>query len=128
MANTVTTEFPLNEIFNFIALITILGDGSGELVNQAVVNASSLTNSPAKFDIETIDFELNGFTANLMWGATVNTVCCALPNYDGFINFKQAGQARHNDAGAGITGNLLMNTFGLQAGACGTIIIKGYHR
>jgi len=128
MANTVTTEFTLNEIFNFVAVILIVGDGSGELVNQIAIQASLLTNSPAKFDIETIDFDLNGFTANLMWGASSNTLCCALPNYDGYINFKQAGQARHNDAGAGITGNLLINTFGLVAGAAGTIVIKGYHR
>jgi hypothetical protein len=128
MANTIKTTFPINEPFYFTALIEIIGDGSGESTKTTIISPANFTGVVTKFDIETIDFELNGFTANLFWDATSPVLACALPNYDGFIDFKQSGQARHNDAGAGITGNLTMDTHGITAGAAGTIIIKGYHR
>jgi hypothetical protein len=128
MANTVTTTFPINESYLFQALIKVVGDGSGEVTSGVIIDPANLTGAPSKFDIETIDFELNGFTANLFWDATTPVLACALPSYDGYINFKQSGQARHNDAGAGITGKLTITTKGLIAAAAGTIIIKGYHR
>ncbi len=126
--NQIITTFSINEPYYFTALIDIVGDGSGEAVKAVVLDPANLTGLPTKLDIETIDFELNGFTANLYWDATTPTLACALPNYDGFINFKQSGQARHNNAGDGRTGKLTMDTFGISQGAAGTIIIKGYHR
>ena len=128
MANTVTTTFPINSSYLFIAKIQIVGDGSGEITAQTVIDPANFIGTVAKFDIETIDFEQNGFTSNLFWDATVPVLAVALPNYDGFINFKAAGQALHNDAGTGITGKLTITTKGLIAGSAATIIIKGYHR
>ena len=128
MANVIATTFPINEPYYFTAKIQITGDGSGEITGGVVIDPANLTGIPAKFDIETIDFELNGFTANLFWDATAPKLASALPNYDGFINFKQSGQALHNDAGSGITGKLTITTHGLVADSAGTIIIKGYHR
>ncbi len=128
MANTQITTFPINEPYYFTAKVKIVGDGSGEITAGVIIDPANLTGVPAKFDIETIDFELNGFTANLFWDATTPVLACALPNYDGFINFKQSGQALHNDAGTGITGKLTVTTKGLLTGLAGTILIKGYHR
>lgn len=128
MANTQTTTFPINESYYFTAKVKIVGDGSGEITAGVIIDPANLTGVPAKFDIEAIDFELNGFTANLFWDASTPVLACALPNYDGFINFKQSGQALHNDAGAGITGKLTITTKGLLTGYAGTILIKGYHR
>jgi hypothetical protein len=128
VANTLSTTYPINESYLFIARITVVGDGSGEITGGVVIDPADLTGTPSKFSIETIDFELNGFTANLFWAATAPVLACALPNYDGFVNFKQAGQALHNNAGAGITGKLTIDTHGLVAGSAGTIVIKGYHR
>jgi hypothetical protein len=128
MANTVTTTFSINESYYFVAVIKIQGDGSGELAATVVIDPANLTGVPTKFDIEQIDSQINNFSANLFWDATAPVLAAAISQYDGFMDFKGDGQARHNDAGAGRTGKLTISTTGLVAGSAGMIIVKGHHR
>lgn len=128
MANTITTVYPINEPYNFLALIQITGDGTGDITGGVLIDPANLTGTPSKFSIEVINTELNGFTANLYWDATTPLLACALTNYDGLVDFKASGQALHNYAGAGINGKMTISTQGLTNNCAGTLIIKGYHR
>lgn len=128
MANTITTVYPINESYLFTAVVSIVGDGSGEITASVIIDPANLTGVPVKFDIDSVDSQMNNMAANLFWDATAPILACAISSYDGFIDFKSAGQARHNDAGAGRTGKLTITTKGLIAGSAGTIIIKGHHR
>lgn len=141
MANKITTTFSINGSYKFMAVIQIELDGaSGEYSAQAVIDpkaaiagvqaAAGMTGLPSDFKIESIDWEFTSFTAALYWKATANVLACALPQYDGRLDFKQSGAPLINNSGAGKDGKLLLTTVGANTGGTakqGTIIIKGYH-
>lgn len=127
MANIVSTTYPVNGSRNFMAKIEITGDGSGDESNTIVINVASLTNTPSTFKIKKVSWDLHGFSGALKWAATTPVLALALPTYGDEMDFFEMGSPLINNAGTGITGNLTLDTFGLEAGGRGTIVINGYH-
>lgn len=127
MANTVSTTYAINGSRNFVAKIEITGDGSGDELNTVVVNVSSLTNTPSTFKIKSVNWDLHGFGGALKWAANTPVLALALPTYGDEMDFFAMGAPLLNNAGTGVTGNLTLDTFGLEAGGRGTIVINGYH-
>lgn len=127
MANTISTTYPVNGSRNFVAKIEITGDGTGDEANTIVINLASLTGTPSTFKIKKVNWDLHGFGAALKWAATAPVLALALPTYGDEMDFFEQGAPLINNAGAGVTGNLTIDTFGLDASGRGTIVINGYH-
>ncbi len=104
---------------------TIMGDGSsGELSKYLLFDASYFgTNTKEKiFDVE---YCLNGFTAVLYWNATADVQLMSLAkDHPSHINYIPFGGIPNN-AGTGITGDILISTTGLASKTYdGHIIIR----
>lgn len=127
MANTLSTSYKVNGSRNFVAIIEITGDGSGEESNTVVIDVANLTDTPTTFKVKSICWSLDGFSASLKWAATTPVLAASLSQYTDDIDFFEMGAPLTNTAGSGITGNLTLDTSGLTANGRGTIVINGYH-
>lgn len=137
MAATLLTTFPIDGSRNFVARIDITGDAAGDVTATPVLDpkaaiasvqaSAGLTGLPTNLKIKSINYNLSGFKAALLWDADTDVVACALSEYDGEIDFFGMGAPLQNNAGTGKTGKILLSTSGLAAGDYGTIIINGYH-
>jgi hypothetical protein len=137
VAALITTTFPINGSNNFVARIDITGDSAGDVTATPVIDPKAaisgvqvsvgLNGLPTNIKIKSINYNMAGLKAALLWDATTPVIACALSEYDGEIDFFEMGAPLLNNAGTGKTGKLLLSTTGLAAGDYGTIIIKGYH-
>lgn len=127
MANTITTTYKINGSRNFVALIEVQGDGSGDESGTVIIDPASLTGTPSKFKIKKVNWDLDGFSAALFWEASTPTLALGMPTYGDEMDFFEMGAPLTNNAGAGVTGKLTITTKGLTASGAGTIIINGYH-
>lgn len=128
MANLITVTPQLNGSKLFTIKVDIVGDGSGDETGAAIITSAALTNTPATFKIRAIQWDLVGFSAELLWDATTDVHAFSLPEgIAGGHRFSDTGQHLINNAGAGKTGSLLLKTAGLSASGHGTIIIEGQH-
>jgi len=127
MAASVTTTFQLNGSTRMVAKIDIIGDAGGDTAALTIIDPANLTGVPADFKIRAIQWQLDGFSAQLLWDATTDVHAFELSNYSGGIRFADTGAHLVNNAGAGKTGKLLLTTLGLTTGGKGTIIIEGQH-
>lgn len=127
MGNTITTIYRMNGSRNFLAVIQITGDGTGNETDTTVIDPAALTGAPSTFKIKSINWSLNDFSAALKWEATAPVLAASLSQYSDDIEFFATGAPLVNNAGAGITGHLTLDTFGMTAASRGTIVINGYH-
>jgi hypothetical protein len=127
MANLITQRTLLDGSRLSTVQIDITGDGTGEETATQIIDASALNGAPATFKIRAIQWALVGFSVQLLWDATTNVHAFTLPAGSDGLRFSDTGAHIINNAGAGITGDLLMTTTGLAAGSNGTIIFEIQH-
>lgn len=128
MASSVATTYLLNGSRDFVIKIDITGDTDSELAKEKIIDVADLTGLPSKFKIRNISWQFAEFTATLYWDATTDVQAFVLNQYEGDIDFYESCNVPLvNNAGAGITGNLLVSTKGLSTNGTGSIIIRGYH-
>jgi hypothetical protein len=127
MANTITQRTLLDGSRLSTVQIDIVGDGSGQETATQIIDASALEGAPSTFKIRAIQWALNGFSVELLWDATANVHCFSLPQGSDGLRFSDTGAHLLNNAGAGITGDLLMTTDGMASGSNGTIIFELQH-
>jgi hypothetical protein len=127
MANLVTQRTLLDGSRLSTVQIDITGDGSGEETATQIIDASALEGAPATFKIRAIQWSLSGASVQLLWDATTNVHAFTLPAGSDGLRFSDTGAHLNNNAGTGITGDLLMTTTGLVAGSNGTIIFELQH-
>lgn len=126
-ASTVSTRYLINGSRDFVIKVDVVG-GDAEFTAEKIIDVADLTGAPTKFKIRNISWQFAEFTATLLWDATTDKQAFVLNQYEGDIDFfESTGVPIVNDAGTGVSGNLLMTTKGLAAGDTGTIIIRGYH-
>jgi hypothetical protein len=123
MANTITRQVLVNGTKHYIIKVTIEGDGSGEeTATRIPVSSGDAGTSGNK--LLSILGSTTGFSAKLLWDATTDVLSLTLPpdrefNYD----FRNEVGGLPNNAGAGITGDLVFTTSGLGAGDAGFLLI-----
>jgi hypothetical protein len=127
MANLITQRTLLDGSRLSTVQIDITGDGTGEETATQIIDASALNGAPATFKIRAIQWALVGFSVQLLWDATTNVHAFTLPAGSDGLRFSDTGAHIINNAGTGITGDLLMTTTGLAAGSNGTIIFEIQH-
>lgn len=128
MASSVATKYFLNGSRDFVIKIDITGDTDSELSKTKIIDVADLTGLPSKFKIRNIAWQFSEFSATLYWDATTDVQAFSLNQYEGDTDFYEScGAPLVNNAGTGVTGNLLISTNGLGANDTGSIIIRGYH-
>ena len=126
MANTVTSQILLDGSQRLVIKWYLSSDGvAGEVTDQVVVDVSALTPAATKVSLERVIWSLTGFDAILEWDATADVeilrLGAAASTSD--LCMKEFGGI-WNNAGAGITGDMLLTTSGFTAvGDAGTIIL-----
>ena len=126
MANTVTQTTLLGDkkSRSVIRLITIIGDGSGEVSNLTIFSNSSFSGIPSRGSIAKITFGGSNVVGQLNWDQTTAFEAFA-------FNFSQSRSTCFksfggilNPNGTGATGNVKLSTIGLTSGATVSLIIE----
>ena len=125
MANTVTLQSIIDGPKTHVVKIYLASDGAaGELTDQLVVDVSLLLPAATKVSIEKVQWSLNGFDAILEWDATTDVQIFTLgaSASTSELDFTSFGGIPNN-AGAGITGDILLTTVGFTATSDTGVII-----
>lgn len=123
MVNTVTTQTINDGARNLVTKTHIVGDGSGEETDTALIDISAYTGTFDDVKVMAIDASTRGFSVDLHWDATANVDLVTIPTDEEFDKCYRRYGGLINNAGAGKTGDILFTTTGLGAGDEGTIIL-----
>lgn len=122
MADAVTSQVLVDGDANVVMKFTNVSDGTGEAA-VLKVDVSTLFNVPTSVRIDRIIAHTNGMGVNILWDATTDVVCFTVAqNAFADHDFRCFGGLKNN-AGAGITGNIMFTTVGHTAGDSYTIIL-----
>lgn len=121
MADAVSSQTIIDGARNAVMKFTNLSDGTGE---SAVlkVDVSALSGAPSEVTIQRIHYCVNGMVATLLWDATTDVRIVELAG-DGTLDFTSFG-GLPNNAGAGVTGDILLTTTGASLGDSYSIILE----
>lgn len=121
MADAVTSQTLVDNSRNCVMKFTNLSDGTGE---SAVlkVDVSALNGSPARVRITKIHYNVTGMVATLLWDATTDVRIVDLSG-DGWFDFTHFG-GLYNNAGTGVTGDILLTTVGHSLNDNYTIVLE----
>lgn len=121
MADAVTTQTLIDGIKTTVVKLTNLSDGTGEAA-VLKVDVSALLPAATLIDIQEIWYSVAGMVVTLLWDATADVRIVDLQG-DGHMNLSQFSGLKNN-AGAGVTGDILLTTTGHTAGDSYSIILR----
>lgn len=121
MADTVASQILEQGIRNLVYKFTNKSDGTGE---SAVLKVDVSALSPAcnEVSIEWIQYDINGMEVELLWDATTDVSILKLSSGQGVLDFRTIG-ALTNNAGSGVTGDVLLTTSNHSSGDSYNLII-----
>lgn len=124
MADAVSTHIMHEAADQLTVKLTNVSDGTGE---SAVlkVDVSALTPAASRVEIEKIIWTTSGMSAQLLWDASTDVPAwiCGTDS-SGCVDFTQFAPGRlKNNAGAGISGDLLLTTSGHTSGDSYSIVL-----
>lgn len=123
MANSIATQVLEDGRRNTVIKWTIVGDGSGDEAATVLFDASAYKTASTANKLWEIEFSSVGASAILYWDATADVPLLSIPaNHSEKMCFGNIGGIINN-AGAGITGDVLITTDGLAANDHMTIIM-----
>ncbi|MFA5695922.1 MAG: hypothetical protein WC917_00450 [Bacilli bacterium] len=117
MAHTITPQVLEQGPKFTVVKYTIAGDSkdASELSNAVLFDAS-VYSIKTKDKLVSISYCLNGFSAQLLWDASAKVPLISIPKdhpYD--IDYIKVAGGLKNNAGTGITGDVLITTLGLAS-------------
>lgn len=129
MADAVTSQTILDGERLFIGKFTNISDGAGETavlkINVSTLKRNAFNLACNGVKINKVWVQTLGMGVDILWDATTDVLCESIPAdvmykmcYDSFGGLP-------NNAGAGVTGNVLFSTIGASAGDRYTVIIEG---
>ena len=101
---------------------TNVSDGTGEAAVKKV-DVSALFGAPSTVKIDRIIYSVDGMTVRLLWDATADVVAFTIGNGTGVLDFTSIG-GLHNNAGTGVTGDILFTTNGHSSGDSYSIVLE----
>jgi hypothetical protein len=123
MSDAVTSQTLFDGSKKTIIKLTNISDGTGESA-VVKVDVSALVNTPTKVKITKIWYATNGMAVQMLWDATANVLAFALgADQVGCLDFTSFGGIVNN-AGTGVTGDLLFTTVGHSSGDSYSIILE----
>jgi hypothetical protein len=123
MADAVTSQVLVDGPRNAVMKFTNLSDGTGE---SAVlkVDVSTLSGAPTTVRIDKIIASTSGMAVSILWDATTDVPAFIVgQDSAGEYCFDQFGGLRNN-AGSGVTGDVMFTTHGHTAGDSYTVILE----
>jgi len=123
MADAITSQTIFDGVKKAVLKFTNISDGTGESA-VVKVDVSTLVDAPTKVTINKIWFTTDGMAVRMLWDATTDVLTYAVAaNQTGFLDFSSFGGIKNN-AGSGVTGDLLFTTVGHTAGDSYSIILE----
>lgn len=109
---------------NLVVKIQLVGDGTDVTALQ-LIDASAYSNPVpgvgASLKLTKVSWQLDNFTATLLWDATTDVEFLTMEGVDE-RDYSDIG-GLINNAGTGITGDIMLTTVGNAAGEDGTITL-----
>jgi hypothetical protein len=121
MADAVTSQTLIDGPKHVVMKLTNLSDGTGEAA-VLKVDVSTLSGAPARVKINKIHYSVAGMVATLLWDATTDVRIVDLQG-DGCFDATSFG-GLYNNAGAGVTGDIMLTTTGHNAGDSYSIVLE----
>jgi len=123
MADSVATQTILNGSRKLVMKLVNVSDGTGE--SEVVkVDVSSYTPTITRVKISKIVFSTDGMAVQILWDATTPVLAYTLAkDQTGILDFRPFG-GLHNNAGAGITGDIIFTTSGHTNGDSYSVILE----
>lgn len=117
MAATLTTQTLQDGEKNAVIHGVITGDGLGELTDGVLVDVSALDGAPSTVKVTKIKATSTAAISVAMeWDATTDVAFMVIPESANFeCDYRDVGGLQNN-AGAGVTGDILVTTTGEAAG------------
>lgn len=121
MVDAVTSQTLFDGPRHTVMKFTSLSDGTGE---SAVlkVDVSALNGAPSGVKIERIHYCVQGMVLTMLWDATTDVRILDLAG-DGCFDFTKFGGLQNN-AGTGVTGDILFTTSGHSSGDLYSVILE----
>lgn len=121
MADAVSSQTLIDGPRNVTMKFTNLSDGTGE---SAVlkVDVSALSGSPSRVRIKKVHYSVAGMVLTMLWDATTDVRIMDLQG-DGWFCCNEFG-GLYNNAGAGVTGDILFTTTGHTIGDSYSVILE----
>lgn len=121
MADAVTSQILVDGERNVVMKFTNVSDGTGETA-VLKVDVSTLAGAPASVKITRIDYDISGMAVNVLWDATADVSAIVLSTGQFSLDFGVMG-GLPNNAGAGVTGDILFSTIGHTLGDTYSIVL-----
>ena len=123
MADSVASQTISQDGSFALMKFTNISDGTGESA-VVKVDVSALSPACAQVRIRRIWYIMYGMAVRILWDATTDVVALLLPaDGCGVLDFRDV-RGISNDAGAGITGDILFTTVGHTAGDTYSVILE----
>lgn len=119
MVDAVSTKTLVDGPRNLVMQFTNISDGTGEAavkkVDVSALSAGFRAAACSRVRIERIVGSTSGMSVQLLWDATTDTVAALLPSGNDFdLDYTKHGGITNN-AGTGITGDIMITTVGHTA-------------
>jgi hypothetical protein len=128
MADAVTSQTILDGERLFIAKFTNISDGTGE---TAVVKIDVSTLAPNSFNLACNGVKLNkiyatthGMEVRILWDASTDVFAWMVPQNTNYLMDLSSFGGIPNNAGAGVTGDVLFTTSDASSGDMYTIVLE----
>lgn len=126
MAATATQQIIHNGSRNLVLKYTIAGT-TGDTTAGVLVDASALSVG-TNLRLTKVQSSLTGFSCNLLWDADTNVNLVELPTDEAYeADFSDIGGITNN-AGTGVTGDVLFTTTGYTASGDGGSIVLTFKK
>lgn len=110
---------------NCVMRFTNDGDAEAAVLKVDISTLSGFNgNLPTSLRIEEIDYSLTGMQVQILWDATTDVLAWTLtPDAGNKVDFGEYG-GLPNNAGAGVTGDILFTTVGASSGDSYSIVLS----
>jgi len=126
MVDVVTSQIVFDGEREAVMKFTNVSDGTGETgvlkVDVSALAPSAYNNACDGVTIERIFASVNGMSVSIIWDATADVPCFIVS--PGMYTFKFDKLQLPNNAGAGVTGDILFSTIGATSGDTYTIVLQ----
>lgn len=123
MADAVTSQTLVEGSRKLVMKFTNISDGTGESAVKKV-DVSARTPAATEVKINKIRYTTSGMSVQMLWDATTDVPAFVLAaDQTGVLDFSSVG-GLINNAGAGVTGDLLFTTVGHTAGDSYSIVLE----
>lgn len=126
MADVVTSQVLSDGLSIAVMSFTNVSDGTGEAaalkVDVSTLSANNVGAACSKVTIKRIHAAVNGMSVSVLWDATTDVPAFVIGS--GNYTFDLATAPLWNNAGTGVTGDVLFTTVGASAGDTYSIILE----